>query len=160
MTCCILHFDRCPALRCLAQNVEGHVQEVSQSVQSIYSFKVLHRKFFSPVGLSRFSFAQWKDMHCKEHPLLYKDPANWFSIAGFFLNNKDDMGGKQGNFLNDPKFHMAQSTFCLVLSGSGWTWRLKVALLCGCIPVVIADNVEVNTSYLHPYSGILTAFWE
>jgi len=41
---------------------------------------------------------------------------------------------------------MGRSTFCLAVAGAGWGVRLKFAVMTGCIPVVIADEVEVNPS--------------
>lgn len=38
-----------------------------------------------------------------------------------------------------------ETVFCLAPTGHGWGTRLKVALLCGCIPVVIGDDVAVCT---------------
>lgn len=36
------------------------------------------------------------------------------------------------------------STFCLAATGTGWGVRAKLALYYGCIPVVIADGVQVK----------------
>eukprot|EP00884_Botryococcus_braunii_P022613 jgi/Botrbrau1/9035/Bobra.0376s0012.1 len=44
-----------------------------------------------------------------------------------------------------------QSTFCLVTSGNSFGDRLKVAVLNGCIPFVIEDNVQVDWEDLLPY---------
>ncbi|PSC72923.1 exostosin-like glycosyltransferase [Micractinium conductrix] len=38
---------------------------------------------------------------------------------------------------------LASSVFCLVIMGDGWTARMEDAMLHGCIPVVIMDDVEV-----------------
>ena len=39
---------------------------------------------------------------------------------------------------------MAHSNFCLAATGAGWGVRLQQSLMMGCIPVVIAPDVEVN----------------
>ena len=39
---------------------------------------------------------------------------------------------------------MHASLFCLAATGSGWGSRLKLALVCGCIPVIIDDQVRVS----------------
>ena len=42
---------------------------------------------------------------------------------------------------------MGRSTFCLAATGAGWGVRLKYAAMFHCIPVVIADAVQVCSSY-------------
>ena len=51
--------------------------------------------------------------------------------------------GVQGNY-QEYMADFGWSTFCLASTGAGWGVRLKLALMHGCIPVVIADNVQVN----------------
>ncbi|KAK9812199.1 hypothetical protein WJX73_003751 [Symbiochloris irregularis] len=46
---------------------------------------------------------------------------------------------------------MGRSHFCLAPSGGGWGDRLKLAVLCGCIPVVIQDKVKVAFEDVLPY---------
>ena len=48
----------------------------------------------------------------------------------------------------DPHYenHMEQAHFCLAVTGAGWGVRLKLAVLHGCIPVVIADDVQVRVA--------------
>ena len=41
---------------------------------------------------------------------------------------------------------MEQAHFCLAATGAGWGVRLKLAVLYGCIPVVIADDVQVRVA--------------
>ncbi len=41
---------------------------------------------------------------------------------------------------------MEQAHFCLAATGAGWGVRLKLAVLHGCIPVVIADDVQVRVA--------------
>lgn len=49
----------------------------------------------------------------------------------------------EGRPVEFPLFEMAQSQFCLAPTGYGWGVRLKQSLIAGCIPVVIADEIEV-----------------
>ena len=44
---------------------------------------------------------------------------------------------------------MRSSVFCLTITGHGWGMRLTTALLLGCIPVIIEDNV------IQPYEDVL-----
>eukprot|EP00884_Botryococcus_braunii_P001012 jgi/Botrbrau1/10911/Bobra.0025s0084.1 len=39
-----------------------------------------------------------------------------------------------------------RARFCLALTGAGWGSRFKTAILCGCIPVVISDDVAVENN--------------
>lgn len=39
---------------------------------------------------------------------------------------------------------MGRSNFCLATTGAGWGVRLKLAVIMGCVPVVVADGVEVG----------------
>ncbi|KAL4427668.1 hypothetical protein ABPG75_001757 [Micractinium tetrahymenae] len=39
---------------------------------------------------------------------------------------------------------LASSVFCLVLAGDGWSARMDDAVLNGCIPTIIIDNVDVS----------------
>ncbi len=41
--------------------------------------------------------------------------------------------------------HMADAVFCLALTGGGWGVRFKMALLCGCIPLLLSDDVLVSS---------------
>ena len=41
---------------------------------------------------------------------------------------------------------MQQAHFCLAATGAGWGVRFKLAVLNGCIPLVIADHVEVRAA--------------
>ena len=39
---------------------------------------------------------------------------------------------------------MGRSVFCLTPNGAGWGSRLKLAVMFGCIPVVINQNVQAS----------------
>ena len=39
---------------------------------------------------------------------------------------------------------MSLSVFCLAASGAGWGVRLQQSIMMGCIPVVVAPDVEVS----------------
>ena len=41
---------------------------------------------------------------------------------------------------------MGRSHFCLAPAGDGYETRLKLAVLVGCIPLVIQDELEVSES--------------
>lgn len=49
---------------------------------------------------------------------------------------------------------LASSTFCLVLQGDGWSARMDDAVLHGCIPVVIIDEVYVSFETVVDFSRI------
>ena len=60
-------------------------------------------------------------------------------LAGFLLINRDE-DGLDASYED----HMRQAHFCLAVTGAGWGVRLKLAVLHGCIPLVIADHIEVR----------------
>ena len=43
----------------------------------------------------------------------------------------------------DLATEMGRSHFCLAPAGAGWGDRLKLAILTGCIPVVVQDGISV-----------------
>lgn len=60
------------------------------------------------------------------------------TCAGFRLTATDIDG--------TDKHYMANfglSLFCIAATGAGWGVRLKLAVMHGCIPVIIADHVQV-----------------
>ena len=40
---------------------------------------------------------------------------------------------------------MALSVFCLAATGAGWGVRLQQSIMMGCIPIVVAPDVEVRS---------------
>lgn len=60
-------------------------------------------------------------------------------VAGFKLVDT----GKQGGY-EEYMADFGRSLFCLASTGAGWGVRLKLALMHGCIPLVIADRVQVT----------------
>ncbi|GAX85634.1 hypothetical protein CEUSTIGMA_g13049.t1 [Chlamydomonas eustigma] len=59
------------------------------------------------------------------------------------------MYGARGDVKGDYSDLMSRSLFCLHLPGDGWSSRFEEAILHGCIPVIIMDNVSV------PFEGVL-----
>ncbi|KAL4425009.1 hypothetical protein ABPG77_002894 [Micractinium sp. CCAP 211/92] len=51
--------------------------------------------------------------------------------------------GEEKEVEGDYSSLLASSVFCLVLPGDGWTARMEDAMLHGCIPVIIMDEVHV-----------------
>ena len=48
-----------------------------------------------------------------------------------------------------------ESVFCLAATGAGWGVRLKLSVMFRCIPVIIADNVQVRVVALNCASLLL-----
>ena len=67
--------------------------------------------------------------------------------AGFHLIDTNVHG-----YYQEYMYDFGRATFCLALTGAGWGARLKLAIMHGCIPVVVADRVHVRPSLLHPKS--------
>ncbi|EIE25250.1 hypothetical protein COCSUDRAFT_40557 [Coccomyxa subellipsoidea C-169] len=65
---------------------------------------------------------------------------------GFKLIDTGERGGYT-QYMAD----FGRSTFCLAATGAGWGVRLKLALMHGCIPVIIADNVQMPFEDVLPY---------
>ncbi|KAK9805103.1 hypothetical protein WJX73_008096 [Symbiochloris irregularis] len=51
----------------------------------------------------------------------------------------------------DMAKEMGRSHFCLATSGAGWGVRLKLAVMTGCIPLVIQDDVQMPFETVLPY---------
>lgn len=60
----------------------------------------------------------------------------WREKHQILVGEEQDIAGGYSELL-------ASSIFCLVLPGDGWTARMEDAMLHGCIPVVIMDEVHV-----------------
>ncbi|GFR40871.1 hypothetical protein Agub_g1522 [Astrephomene gubernaculifera] len=60
----------------------------------------------------------------------------WAAKYKFYIGDGSDVQGDYSDMLS-------RSTFCLVAAGDGWSARLEDAVLHGCIPVIICDNVHV-----------------
>ncbi|KAG1663565.1 hypothetical protein FOA52_013185 [Chlamydomonas sp. UWO 241] len=60
----------------------------------------------------------------------------WGEKFKVVYGSRDDVPGNYGELL-------ARSVFCLHLPGDGWSSRFEDAVLHGCIPVVVMDNVSV-----------------
>ncbi|KAG2432501.1 hypothetical protein HXX76_008846 [Chlamydomonas incerta] len=63
---------------------------------------------------------------------------HWKEAHGVLFGERKDIG-------NDASYSelLARSKFCFVLPGDGWSPRWEDAVLHGCIPVVIMDDVQV-----------------
>ncbi|EFN56537.1 hypothetical protein CHLNCDRAFT_51514 [Chlorella variabilis] len=66
------------------------------------------------------------------------------SAAGGWLEKHKIVMGEHDVVEGDYSELLASSTFCLVLPGDGWSARMDDAMLHGCIPVIIMDNVHVS----------------
>ncbi|KAK9819900.1 hypothetical protein WJX72_003779 [[Myrmecia] bisecta] len=53
--------------------------------------------------------------------------------------------------VNDYAGQFGRSTFCLASTGAGWGVRLKMSLTYGCIPVIVADRVQMPYEDVLPY---------
>ena len=61
-----------------------------------------------------------------------------------------------------------ESIFCLAATGDGWGVRLKLAVLFRCIPVIIADQIQVNLADMHtscsdidkPHTAAIPQYYE
>ncbi|PNH11823.1 putative glucuronosyltransferase [Tetrabaena socialis] len=60
----------------------------------------------------------------------------WAEKFKFLIGDGTDVQGDYSDMLS-------RSVFCLVAAGDGWSARLEDAVLHGCIPVIIFDNVHV-----------------
>ena len=69
------------------------------------------------------------------------------ACAGFKLVNTET--GMNSNYMAD----FGRSVFCFAATGAGWGVRLKLALMHGCIPVIVADHVEVGSLSWHRRHG-------
>ncbi|KHG29546.1 hypothetical protein F383_12444 [Gossypium arboreum] len=81
--------------------------------------------------------------------------------------NKEGKRGKQYaedvvvTPLRSENYHedIANSTFCGVLPGDGWSGRIEDSILQGCIPVVIqtwiTSYVGVENDILHPFEAVV-----
>ena len=65
---------------------------------------------------------------------------NLFLCAGFLLLDRQAAEMSQREVMKG----MALSVFCLAATGAGWGVRLQQSILMGCIPIVIAPDVEVK----------------
>eukprot|EP00884_Botryococcus_braunii_P001005 jgi/Botrbrau1/10905/Bobra.0025s0078.1 len=65
------------------------------------------------------------------------------SLATLYKGREDSFPGILVMGEGDPEYeeHMAEAVFCLAVTGGGWGVRLKMALLCGCIPLLLSDDV-------------------
>ncbi|KAG2444185.1 hypothetical protein HYH02_009123 [Chlamydomonas schloesseri] len=60
----------------------------------------------------------------------------WREQHRFLVGDPEDLPGDYSDMLS-------RSLFCLVAAGDGWSARLEDAVLHGCIPVIVIDNVHV-----------------
>lgn len=59
--------------------------------------------------------------------------------AGYRIHSTDTNGPLSGDYLKGYE----DSVFCLASTGAGWGVRLKLSAMFGCIPVIIADKIQV-----------------
>ncbi|BDA41514.1 probable glucuronosyltransferase [Coccomyxa sp. Obi] len=97
-----------------------------------------HKLFFA--GGVRFDDVSYSHGVRQTLMLLFKD------TPGFKLIDTGKEGG-YGEYMAD----FGQSLFCLALTGAGWGVRLKLALMHGCIPVIITDHVQMPYEDVLPY---------
>ncbi|GFR49988.1 hypothetical protein Agub_g12134 [Astrephomene gubernaculifera] len=64
---------------------------------------------------------------------------HWKEAHAIWYGERKDVAGSG----EDYSELLARSTFCFVLPGDGWSPRLEDAVLHGCIPVIIMDDVQV-----------------
>ncbi|GAB4813993.1 hypothetical protein N2152v2_001039 [Parachlorella kessleri] len=69
----------------------------------------------------------------------------WWEAHKIFITEHGEPPGFAGR---NYSVLMASSVFCLALMGDGWSSRFTDAVLHGCIPVVIQDQVEMELSSL------------
>lgn len=69
-------------------------------------------------------------------PPLNPTPPSWREKYNVWYGDRHDTPGEYGELLK-------RSRYCLALPGDGWSARFEDALLHGCIPVIIMDNVQV-----------------
>lgn len=62
-------------------------------------------------------------------------------FIGWKVISSDVDGRVEGN---DYLRGFEESVFCLAATGDGWGVRLKLAVLFRCIPVIIADQIQVR----------------
>ena len=60
-------------------------------------------------------------------------------VSGFKLMATDIEGSDE-----DYMDNFGRSLFCIAATGAVWGVRLKLALMHGCIPVIVADHVQVQ----------------
>lgn len=61
---------------------------------------------------------------------------NWTQARAFYGDSLPELEGGYSELLQ-------RSQFCLVLPGDGWSPRMEDAMLHGCVPVIIQDQVHV-----------------
>ncbi|KXZ53464.1 hypothetical protein GPECTOR_7g914 [Gonium pectorale] len=62
---------------------------------------------------------------------------DWESIHSVLIGDSSDISGDYSDLLS-------RSLFCLVATGDGWSARTEDAVLHGCIPVIIMDDVQLK----------------
>lgn len=61
-------------------------------------------------------------------------------LLGVGFRLVDTSAGEKTDYFRD----FTESTFCVAATGHGWAARDKLALYHGCIPIVIADDTQVD----------------
>ncbi|GFR49991.1 hypothetical protein Agub_g12137 [Astrephomene gubernaculifera] len=86
--------------------------------------------------------APGQDPECKYSRCIRQTLYN-MSREGNWREKYNVWFGDTRNVPGDYSELLAKSVFCLVLPGDGWSPRLEDAVLHGCIPVIIMDDVQV-----------------
>ncbi len=77
-------------------------------------------------------------------PRMLSPASSLCSAAGFKIVDSS----KTPLDLSEVIYEMDKSVFCLATTGAGWGVRFKWAAMMRCIPVIIADGVQVcSTAY-------------
>eukprot|EP00884_Botryococcus_braunii_P022615 jgi/Botrbrau1/9037/Bobra.0376s0014.1 len=97
-----------------------------------------HKLFFAGGTRSKDPVALYSGGVRQTVNLLRDAPGIKF-VTDYYRNTQD--------YIDD----MQRSIFCLTPSGNGYGDRVKMAILNGCIPFVIQDNVQVEWEDLLPY---------
>lgn len=127
----------------------NQVSRTSQWASSLANV-LLHWEYVRlVVELHLTSGAMSNDALCSVHRMLkWSCYESEIGAAGWILHASDAVPHKpypgNGNMVDD----MRRSVFCLAPTGQGWGVRLKQAIFAGCIPVVVADHVQVTRTWL------------
>lgn len=76
------------------------------------------------------------------------------SLAGGWMEKHKIAVGEQDAIEGSYSELLASSVFCLVVPGDGWSARMDDAMLHGCIPVPIMDEVHVSFESIIEFSAI------
>lgn len=71
---------------------------------------------------------------CVPHRRLWHEQ-HWAARFRIYIGGGEDVLGEYSE-------HLARSRFCLAAPGDGWSPRVEDAVLHGCIPVIVMDDVH------------------